>query len=76
MEHDSATNYLSLRVYASEELYRRVRAGFIGRGDSLNAFCRREGIYRQNARACLIGVWQGPAAETLRERLAEAAGVA
>lgn len=56
-------------------LYRAVRAGFIIMGDSLSGHCCREGIKRQNARACLLGQWKGPKAAALVRDLCQAAGL-
>lgn len=62
-----------LHVPVGPELLVQVRAAFIKQGISLQAWCIQHGIYRQNARACLIGKWNGPKATQLRNRLIAAA---
>lgn len=57
----------------SLDLYNEVRAGFVKQGLSLNAWCRRHGIRHHHAKACLIGVWNGPKAQALRQQLIELA---
>jgi hypothetical protein len=57
----------------NERLYRRIRASFIKKGGSLNSWCEKNGIRRQNARDCLLGKWKGPRAVNLLRRLREAA---
>ncbi len=61
-----------LRPIPNENQYRRIRAGFIAQGSSLNEWCQSNGIHRQNARDCIIGTWQGPKADELLKRLAKA----
>ena len=56
-------------------LYRLVRAGFISQGTSLAAWCRANGVHRQSAEKALLFKWDGPKAQELRRRVAEAAGV-
>jgi hypothetical protein len=57
-----------------EELYRRVRAGFIAQGTTLNKWCIANGVHRQAARACLLGLRKGPKAKALKARLIKASG--
>lgn len=38
-------------------------------GDSLNAWCKREGLQRQNVTSALTGAWDGPKARAIRERV-------
>lgn len=56
-------------------VYLAVRGGFIAKGTSLAAWCREHGVQRQNARACLLGIWSGPKAASLCARLKAAAGL-
>lgn len=56
-----------------EALYLAVRAGLTAQGTSLNRWCRDNQVRRQNARDCLLGLWNGPSALKLRHRLVEAA---
>lgn len=53
--------------------YLKVRLAFISRGTSLHAWCGANGIAMQNARAALIGLWQGPKAAALVAKIVEAA---
>jgi len=50
-------------------LYARVRAGFVAQQDSLQQWCSRNSIKRQNARKCLLGQWRGQKAEELKHLL-------
>lgn len=59
----------------SPRLYAEVRAGFVRQGIALAIWCRQQNIYRQNARDALLGIWNGPKAEVLRQRLIEAANL-
>ena len=60
----------------SLELYQRIRAGLIVQGTTLKAWCRANGYDIVNARAAVIGTWNGPKGQALRARLCKAAGVA
>ena len=73
MEHESAGIPRLAPEKPGRHLYNSVRACFVAQGDSLHAYCRRVGIYRQNARSALLGVWDGPAAEQLRREICNAA---
>jgi hypothetical protein len=55
----------------SAQTYLRVRAEFVGRGESLNAWCLRNGIQRQNACSALSGKWRGRKADVLVEMIME-----
>lgn len=66
-----ATNTLT----PSPELYREVRASFVLRYTTLNTWCKEEGIHQTNAKACLIGLWDGPKGKALRARIIEASGM-
>jgi hypothetical protein len=61
---------------SGETIYAQVRSGFIAQGSSLNKWCLDHGVKRENARACLLGLWSGPKATALRLRLIQAAGLA
>ena len=50
-------------------LYRTVRANFILKGTSLNAWCLSNGVTREWAAQCLTGRRTGVAAESLILRL-------
>lgn len=47
------------------ELLKRVRAALVLKGTSLNAFCRKNRLTRQNVSAALAGDWRGPKASAL-----------
>lgn len=65
MQHISAEN-------GSEGLLRTVRAGLTAHGDSLRAWCLRDGVGPSYAHRVLAGVKNGPAAVALRKRLISA----
>lgn len=62
-------------IKAGPDLYVQVRQGFVGQNSSLNRWCLENGIKRQNAMACLKGMWNGPKGTALRERVVIAAGI-
>jgi hypothetical protein len=51
------------------ELYASVKAEFVRRGDSLNAYCRRIGVHRQWAAQVLLGQRGGLSARGLLDRI-------
>jgi lambda repressor-like predicted transcriptional regulator len=55
--------------------YLKIRVAFLERGTSLHAWCKKEGVAMQNARAALLGIWSGPKARALVARIVEASGV-
>ncbi len=57
----------------SLDLYQRVKAGFVLQGTSLKAWCRENGTNLPNARAALVGTWNGPAGKAMRARIVSAA---
>jgi lambda repressor-like predicted transcriptional regulator len=61
--------------YELEKRYRRVLAGFVLQGTSLNAWCRGAGVKRQNATKALMDQWKGPRAQQVLARILDAAGV-
>ncbi|MEO5328100.1 MAG: hypothetical protein H7829_07625 [Magnetococcus sp. THC-1_WYH] len=63
------------KTHPSQELYRNVRAGFVAQGSTLTAWCRERRINPNNARAVLIGSWDGPKGRALREKLIKAANI-
>lgn len=58
-----------------KQLYASVKAGFVAQHTSLNAWCKKHGIHRQNAREALLGIWSGKSGKELRARLIEASGI-
>jgi len=63
----------SLSVTPSDDLYRMVRAGFVAKGTTLNAWCIANGVNRQTAYKALRGVRHGKNSRDLRECLVAAA---
>lgn len=57
------------QLLPGQELYNRVRAGFILQNTSLGEWCRLNGLPTTNAKACLHGTWGGPKGSDLRDRL-------
>lgn len=57
------------KLLPGQELYNRVRAGFILQNTSLGEWCRNHGVTQTNAKSCLHGTWGGPKGIELRERL-------
>lgn len=62
-------------VESGQKLLSQVRAGFVARGTSLNAWCKSHQVLHQNARKCLLGEWDGPKAKALRRQIIAAAGL-
>jgi hypothetical protein len=56
-----------------ENLYLSVRVAFVSKGSSLHAWCNENGIAMPNARAALLGTWNGPKADALVKRIRQAA---
>lgn len=59
----------------SKALYLQIRAGLIIQGMSLHGWCRDRDINPTNARAALVGAWDGPKGKALRADLIDAAGI-
>jgi len=60
---------------ADQDLYLRARAGFVGQGTTLNAWCKKNGTHIQNVRDAFLGRWTGEKATLLMARVTKAAGV-
>ena len=58
------------------DLYLQVRAGLILKGTTFGAWCRENGIRHTNAKAALVGAWNGPKGREVRRQLLIASGVA
>lgn len=58
----------------SIQLAREVRAAFVLKGTTLKAWCRQNNLHFSNARNCLVGAWNGPAAQRLRARIVKDSG--
>lgn len=52
------------------DFYNAIRAAFVSRGSSLNAWCREHGVNRQTAEKALKGERYSKRAHLLRQRLA------
>lgn len=63
------------QIPPSPELYVKVRSAFILRYTTFHTWCKEEGIHQTNAKACLIGLWDGPKGKALRARIIEASGM-
>jgi hypothetical protein len=57
------------------ELLKAIRAGFVMRGTTLHAWCKKHDIHRANATNALLGGWRGPKGRAIGERIAKAAGI-
>lgn len=62
-----------LVVAPSPELYLMVRAGFVAKGTTLNAWCIANGVNRQTVERALKGARNGKVSRELRERAVAAA---
>jgi hypothetical protein len=49
--------------------YQEVKGRFVLNGDTLNAYCTRNGLRRQNVRDALLGVRNGPKAKALARQV-------
>lgn len=58
----------------SQQLAREVRAAFVLQGTTLKAWCVKNNLHFSNARNCLVGSWDGPAARKLRARILKESG--
>ncbi len=58
----------------NKQLYANVKAGFVAQHTSLRRYCIEHGIYRQNARDALLGIWTGDKANEVCELLIKASG--
>lgn len=59
----------------SPELIRTVRIGFIRQNTTFTTWCNRNGVRTSNARAALIGLWNGPKGRAMRKRIVDAARI-
>jgi len=59
----------------NKALYVKVRSGFVAQDTTLSAWCKNKGINPSNAKACLMGNWDGPKAKELRQQIVEASGL-
>ena len=54
----------------------RVRAAFVARGTSFHAWCTQNGIDSHNARKAVLGIWPGPKAQAIIEKIESEPGKA
>jgi hypothetical protein len=73
MQVDAKTKSRATAAPPGADLYCAVRAAFVRRGTSLNAWCKSEGVSRQYAAQVLSGESTGPSAKALVARLLSAA---
>ena len=59
----------------SPDLYLQARIGFIKKGTTFGAWCRENGIQHTNAKAALVGAWNGPKGREVRRQLLIASGL-
>lgn len=59
----------------SVNLYNIVRAGFVAQGTTMGKWCRANDVNPTNARACLVGVWDGPKGKNLRDKIIDASRI-
>lgn len=57
------------------QLLKAVRAGFVMRGTTLNAWCKKHQIHRSNATGALLGAWRGPKGKAIVAKVTRASGV-
>ncbi|MFI3273733.1 hypothetical protein [Vibrio sp.] len=60
---------------SNNDLYTKVKAGFLLKGTSLHRWCIDNEVKRQAAAQALKGIWNGPKSNELKQRLIEAAGL-
>jgi len=65
----------SNQLLPGQELYNRVRAGFILQNTTLGAWCRNNSVIQTNAKSCLHGTWSGRKGKNLRERLVKESNI-
>lgn len=64
------------KLIPSTNLLAQVRAGLITQGSCLNKWCLENDVLYSSARQALIGTWNGPKGQALREKLINEAGIA
>ena len=66
-------NHPDIVLQPSRRLYNAVLGAFRAQGASFASWCDDHGIRRENARAALYGVWRGPKATIVLERIVDGA---
>ncbi|HAS6636673.1 hypothetical protein AABD46_05645 [Vibrio parahaemolyticus] len=59
----------------NNDLYTKVKAGFLLKGTSLHRWCIDNEVKRQAAALALKGIWNGPKSSELKRKIIEAAGL-
>ncbi len=57
-------------MIGSEETYRAVRAAFVVRGTTLNAWCKANGLNRQTVEKALKGLRHSRTGAAIRDKIA------
>ena len=73
MELSTKDNTPIIVLRPSRRLYNAVLGAFRAQGTSFASWCDDHGISRENARAALYGVWRGPKATMILERIVDGA---
>lgn len=63
----------SAQTEPGPDLLNAVKAAFVRRGTTFNAWCREHAVHRGNANVALLGGWRGPGAKKLVKRIIKAA---
>lgn len=56
-------------------IYQKVKGGLIAKGDSVTAWCKRQGTSTSNLRQAFYGSWDGERARALRDQAIRDAGL-
>ncbi|EAQ65839.1 hypothetical protein MED121_01470 [Marinomonas sp. MED121] len=73
--HDDVESQSVKNIPPKNELYNKVKAGFILQGSSLARWCLDNDVARQNAAQALKGIWAGPKSSELKQRILDSAGL-
>lgn len=65
----------NIELQPNRTLYLSVRAAFIRQGTSLAAWCRIHRYNQSNVAAALMGAWNGPAGQRIRQQVIKDSGV-
>ncbi|SHO55009.1 hypothetical protein [Vibrio quintilis] len=65
----------SFKEPVTHEEFSRIRAGFIAQGASFSGWCKLHQVTPSNAKAALVGSWNGPKAKELRTKIIAASGI-
>ncbi|MDN3701601.1 MULTISPECIES: hypothetical protein [Vibrio] len=59
----------------SIQKFNLLKGAFIAQGTSFSKWCHNNSVTPSNARAALIGSWDGPKAKMLRAKLIQESGI-